>query len=176
MLVLFLLSCSMKFPVLSNPWLEQPKVEICDGIVEKEDDILKAIDLWENLNSEYDIDSIERSDCSEDRKSGVIRFQEANQDDLDELTNDIDDCSRCQVAAFTTADRDRVNNINVTLAATVFITEDNNSTIIAHELGHAYGWLHTIGSETGHLMSPKHSLVNSRYGLDHYRDMTWYIE
>jgi hypothetical protein len=49
---------------------------------------------------------------------------------------------------------------------------------VTHEIGHALGWDHTYACK-GHLMSPYAGSPfagQSKYGLEHYRDLEYYNE
>jgi hypothetical protein len=181
---------------LRAPWWTSPDVIICDTVPVDTDRIIRSLDIWAELSDEYAINSVsENVQCDGFVHRGQIRIDVADEAMLDKLgwDDDVWFCkipgTLCDALAYTyfyqTDERHSQTDDLVTFenppesigwGASVHLKKGNRKETIAHELGHAFGWLHT-DEDDNHLMSASSDLGhNYTDGLEHYRDLTYLVE
>jgi hypothetical protein len=193
MFFLLFLACQKDFTIsLDAPWWMKPDVLLCDTLTTDADKILKGFENFEDISNEYEVNSITYDvNCDDYDDIGFIKIDVVNDETIRSLESETDCEGKCEVLAYTlkksiytyvTLSDDVIDIENppteVMYFAKVYLKENNNVDTITHEIGHAFGWNHTV-EEFGHRMSPftkSYYHHESEFGLEHYRDLMYYEE
>jgi hypothetical protein len=122
-------------------WSSPPNIQVCEDSPFSAKKIEKELKWWQQLAPSYQYGEITTAICGEfDTPDGTIRFTRANSETL----------STNKWAAYANT---KLNDDGTIKWSKVSLDESNDSWIIRHEIGHAFGWDHVPEEQLGHLMN-----------------------
>jgi hypothetical protein len=138
--ILFLVACVPKHfdTKLGSAWEDRPTIEICERSEKSPYEIIMGLEWWnKKVSMFYNYDEVVISSCDTPVSAGVIRFDVSDDRVLKE--------NNWSAYAYQYEDENKM------ISAEVFLNRQSKKRVVLHEIGHAYGWDHTI--QRHHLMS-----------------------
>lgn len=171
-LLLFLAGCPKQYELsLDAPWWTTPNVEICEDSPVDVEDVLDALEWWEDISHEYEVGEILiGATCEEPTDIGTIRVTRADPDYLKQRGAEAYARWDTFNPIIMTDDPDAPDEI--VGWAEVFLAPGNGKWTIRHEFGHAFGWNHVLFDDKWHVMSKSSGWI--KQGLEDYRNLRWY--